>query len=534
MQAKGVPVLPGYAGERQDLAHLSAAALAAGLPLIVKPAAGGGGKGMQIIREPAQIEAALAAARRLAESAFGDGALLLERFLAAPRHIEVQIFADSHGNFVHLGDRDCSTQRRHQKLIEEAPAPALPDTVRARMREAALVVAREIGYVGAGTVEFLFDGGEFYFMEMNTRLQVEHTVTEAVTGLDLVEWQLLVASGEALPLTQDAVRLDGHAIEARVCAEDPERGFLPSAGRLALLEWPRMQAVRVDAGFASGDEVPDTYDSLLGKVIAWAPDRTGAATRLAHALTHTYSAGVRTNEHWLARLLTGTRFLEVRHNIALLDQGAGEFTQAAAGSPEALILAALAVRPALPPAGAAVSPWQVCDAFTPNRAAGVQLRFSRGAEAHVVSLDYVNGVPVRAVCDGGAPVELADVVLEAGIVAARLGTLRRHARYFCEGPRVHVWLGAEAWEFLLDDPRTREFTTTAAHGGLTSPLPGVVVAVPVAVGQAVAAGELLMVIEAMKMEHAITAPHAGTVAAVHFTKGERVPEGGALLELTPA
>ncbi|HEY1490982.1 MAG TPA: biotin carboxylase N-terminal domain-containing protein, partial [Steroidobacteraceae bacterium] len=334
MQAKGVPVLPGYAGERQDLEHLKAAALAAGLPLIVKPAAGGGGKGMQIIREPAQIETALAAARRVAESAFGDGALLLERFLAAPRHIEVQIFADSHGNFVHLGDRDCSTQRRHQKLIEEAPAPGLPDSVRARMRQAALVVAREIGYVGAGTVEFLFDGGEFYFMEMNTRLQVEHTVTEAVTGLDLVEWQLLVASGERLPLTQEAVRLDGHAIEARVCAEDPERGFLPSAGRLALLEWPRMPSVRVDAGFASGDEVPDTYDSLLGKVIAWAPDRTAAATRLAHALTHTYSAGVRTNEHWLARVLTGSRFLEVRHNIALLDQDAGDFTQAAASNAE--------------------------------------------------------------------------------------------------------------------------------------------------------------------------------------------------------
>ncbi|HEY2807260.1 MAG TPA: biotin carboxylase N-terminal domain-containing protein [Steroidobacteraceae bacterium] len=534
MQAKGVPVLPGYAGERQDLEHLKAAALAAGLPLIVKPAAGGGGKGMQIIREPAQIEAALAAARRLAESAFGDGALLLERFLATPRHIEVQIFADSHGNFVHLGDRDCSTQRRHQKLIEEAPAPGLPDPVRARMRQAALVVAREIGYVGAGTVEFLFDGGEFYFMEMNTRLQVEHTVTEAVTGLDLVEWQLLVACGESLPLTQEAVRLDGHAIEARVCAEDPERGFLPSAGRLALLEWPRMQSVRVDAGFASGDEVPDTYDSLLGKVIAWAPDRTGAATRLAHALTHTYSAGVRTNEHWLARVLTGSRFLEVRHNIALLDQDAGEFTQASASQAESLILAALVARPGLPPAGAAVSPWQVCDAFTPNREAGVQLRFSRGTEAHVVALDYMNGVPVRARCDAGAAVELADVVLESGTVAARLGALRRHARYFREGARVHVWLGAEAWEFILDDPRTREFTSTAAHGGLTSPLPGVVVAVPVSVGQAVAAGELLMVIEAMKMEHAITAPHAGTVAAIHFTKGERVPEGGALLELTAA
>ncbi len=232
MQARGVPVLPGYAGEQQELGQLKAAAIAAGLPLIVKPAAGGGGKGMQIIREPAQIEAALSAARRLAESAFGDGALLIERYLPAPRHIEVQVFADAHGNFVHLGDRDCSIQRRHQKLIEEAPAPQLPEAVRARMREAALVVAREIGYVGAGTVEFLFDGGEFYFMEMNTRLQVEHTVTEAVTGLDLVEWQLRVASGEPLPLAQEAIRFDRPCHRGtRVCRGS--RARLPAQRRQA-------------------------------------------------------------------------------------------------------------------------------------------------------------------------------------------------------------------------------------------------------------------------------------------------------------
>jgi 3-methylcrotonyl-CoA carboxylase alpha subunit len=534
MQAKGVPVLPGYAGERQDLAHLKAAAVAAGLPLIVKPAAGGGGKGMQIIREASQIDAALSAARRLAESAFGDGALLLERYLAAPRHLEVQVFADTHGNFVHLGDRDCSTQRRHQKLIEEAPAPDVPDELRAGMRAAALVVAREIGYVGAGTVEFLFDGRQFYFMEMNTRLQVEHTVTEAVTGLDLVEWQLRVAAGEALPLSQEQIRFNGHAIEARVCAEDPERGFLPSAGKLSLLEWPRMQGIRVDAGFATGDVVPDTYDSLLGKVIAWAPGRTEAATRLAHALTHTYSAGVRTNEHWLARILTSQRFLEVRHNIALLDQGAPEFSAAGGGTRPALILAALVVRPALPPAGVPVSPWEVADAFTPNRAAVLPLRLSSGGNSRVVELDYRGGVPVRAHCDGAEAVDLYDVVVEQSTVAARLDALLLHARYFRDGARVHVWLGPDACEFTLDDPRTQEFTATAAKGGLTSPLPGVVVAVPVAAGQAVAAGEVLMVIEAMKMEYAITAPHAGSVTSIHFTKGERVPEGAALLELSPA
>ncbi len=421
MQARGVPVLPGYAGEQQDLAHLKAAALAAGLPLIVKPAAGGGGKGMQIIREASQIDSALGAARRLAESAFGDGALLIERYLAAPRHIEVQVFADNHGNFVHLGDRDCSIQRRHQKLIEEAPAPQLPDELRARMRAAALIVAREVGYRGAGTVEFLFDGSEFYFMEMNTRLQVEHTVTEAVTGLDLVEWQLRVAAGEPLPLAQEAIRCDGHAIEARVCAEDPERGFLPSAGRLALLEWPQLPQVRVDAGFATGDVVPDAYDSLLGKVIAWAPTRDEAAARLAHALNHTYSAGVRTNEHWLARILSAPRFLAVRHHIALLDQAAGEFNSPTAGSVESLILAALVARPALPAAGVAVNPWAVADAFTPNREALLPLRFTCGGKSHLVALQYRCGLPVSARCDGAGAVELSEVIVAEGRVAARIG-----------------------------------------------------------------------------------------------------------------
>jgi 3-methylcrotonyl-CoA carboxylase alpha subunit len=532
MQARGVPVLPGYAGEQQDLAHLKAAAAAAGLPLIVKPAAGGGGKGMQIIREPSQIEAALAAARRLAESAFGDGALLLERYLPAPRHLEVQVFADAHGHFVHLGDRDCSTQRRHQKLIEEAPAPAVPEGVRTRLREAALIVAREIGYVGAGTVEFLFDGSEFYFMEMNTRLQVEHTVTEAVTGLDLVEWQLRVASGEALPLSQEQVRIEGHAIEARVCAEDPARGFLPSAGTLALLEWPRMQHVRVDAGFGTGDTVPDSYDSLLGKVIAWAPARAEAAARLAHALEHTYAAGVHTNEHWLARILTSPRFLEVRHNIALLDQAAAEFATATGCTRESLVLAALAYQARPPAAAMPLNPWDIADAFTPNRAALLPLRFACGAHEHMVELEYQRGRVVRARCDGTA-VELADIAVAEGTVAARLDADYRQGRYLRNGARVYVWRDAEACELTLDDPRTREFSASAAQGGLTSPLPGVVVSVPVVLGQHVKAGEVLMVIEAMKMEHAISAPHAGAVSAIHFARGERVPEGSALLELAP-
>ena len=541
MREAGVPVLPGYAGPEQDLKQLAAAAHTVGLPLIIKPAAGGGGKGMQIVRQEAELTAALAAARRLAESAFGDGALLLERFLAAPRHLEVQVFADRHGNYVHLGDRDCSIQRRHQKLIEEAPAPAVADALRARLRAAALVVAKEIGYVSAGTVEFLYDGREFYFMEMNTRLQVEHTVTELVTGLDLVEWQLRVASGERLPLAQEEIRFSGHAIEARVCAEDPERAFLPSAGRLSLMEWPQLESVRVDAGFAGGDTVPDCYDSLLGKVIAWAPERTLAASRLAAALTQVYAAGVHTNERWLARILRSKRFLEVRHNIALLDKGSAEFASPATLAPETLILAALAAHAAgLPPAGAeASSPWALRDGFTPNLAATVACTLSRLGQTHTVELNFRAGHPVSANVDTRTLLQIADLSYREGAdgiaaIAARLVERRRQARCALDGAQLTLWDEDARYEFLIEDPRTREFSASAASGGLTTPLPGVVVSVPVAVGQKVAVGEVLMVIEAMKMEHTISAPYAGTVQAIHFARGDRVPEASQLLELARA
>ncbi len=471
MGAAGVPLLPGYAGEEQDLEHLGRAARAAGLPLIVKPAAGGGGKGMQIVRREAQIAPALAAARRLAESAFGDGALLLERYLEAPRHIEVQVFADRHGNCVHLGERDCSIQRRHQKLIEEAPAPQLPPEVRARLRAAALVVARAVDYVGAGTVEFLYDAGEFYFMEMNTRLQVEHTVTEAITGLDLVEWQLRVAAGEALPLKQEEIRFSGHAIEARVCAEDPQRGFLPSAGELALLEWPEAAHVRVDAGFVSGDRVPETYDSLLGKVIAWAETREVAAARLAAALDATYCVGVHSNEHWLARVLRDERFLGMRHSIAFLDAAGGQFAPAPL-QPAALVLAALAQLLPAEPARGDPSPWAQTDGFTPNLPAEVTVRFSADAHAHRVELQFQDGRPASARVDGGTVMSLHEVSRRGTHLAARLGAQHVQARLFSAAARVHLWTPTEHVELALDDPRAQQFEASAATGGLTTPLAG--------------------------------------------------------------
>ena len=549
VRAAGVPVLPGYDGERQDIEYLEARALEAGLPLIVKPALGGGGKGMRVVQKKEEVRDALTAARRLAESAFGDGTLLIERYLPQPRHIEVQIFADAQGHCVHLGDRDCSVQRRHQKLIEEAPAPGLPQPVRESLHAAAVLVARNIGYRSAGTVEFLFDGREFFFLEMNTRLQVEHTVTEAVTGLDLVEWQLRVAAGEPLPLAQEQIRLDGHAIEARVCAEDPERDFMPSAGTLQLADWPSGESLRVDGGFESGDAVPPVYDSLIAKVIAWAPAREEAAARLADALDHTYLAGIHTNERWLGRILRSRVFLDVRHSVALLDRSAADFSRADEVTPAALALAALAARHTAEPGSpgvqpAARNPWGVSDGFQPNLPARIDLTLSSGGRTHLVQLTLDGGELREAVLrapadkparqDGDARLRIAGVSVTAGIVSAVLDDERHSAHWFRRGPHLHLWTGDTHQELLIDDPRTQEFTASAATGGLTTPLPGVVSAVAVREGQAVTAGEVLMVIEAMKMEHTIAAPYDGVVQAIHFARGDRVPEGSELLELSRA
>jgi len=565
MRAAGVPVLPGYEGSRQDLNSLHEEALRLGLPLIVKPAAGGGGKGMRILHEPSDIAEGLAAARRLAESAFGDGSLLLERYLPAPRHVEVQIFGDAHGHLVHLGDRDCSVQRRHQKLIEEAPAPDLPEELRNRVRAAALVVGREIGYVGAGTVEFLYDGHDVYFMEMNTRLQVEHTVTEAVTGLDLVEWQLRIAAGEPLPLEQSQIRLEGHAIEARVCAEDPERDFMPSAGTLRLMEWPTDESVRVDAGFATADTVPESYDSLLGKVIAWAPTRFAAAARLSGALERIRCVGVHTNERWLTRILRSAAFLQVRHSIAYLQQHTDQFRDAAKLEPAALALGALAVHLPNRESGAVASPWAAVDGFVPNLPARVPLTLTAHGHRHELEIEFARGQPTRVTpragagrteadasrshvgrADGGRAegskadasradgTRVTDVSRREGHISAILDDRRVTARCFRDGLQLHLWLGDQHFVLTLEDLQSIDFSATATQGGLTTPLPGVVVAVSVEPGQAVEAGQVLMVLEAMKMEHAIRAPFAGTVESIHFARGDRVPEGSELLALTPA
>jgi propionyl-CoA carboxylase alpha chain len=529
-----VSTVPGHLGAVADEAEALRVAEEIGYPVMIKASAGGGGKGIRIVYASSEIAEGLARARSEAKSSFGDDRMFIEKFIPEPRHVEIQVLGDKHGNVIHLGERECSIQRRNQKVVEEAPSPLLDEATRARMGAQAVALAKAVGYDSAGTVEFVTDQQRnFYFLEMNTRLQVEHPVTEAVTGLDLVEWQLRVAAGESLPLAQEAIAFSGHAIEARLVAEDPARGFLPSAGRLELLEWPRGEGVRVDAGFGSGDAVPEHYDSLLGKVIASAPTRDEAAARLARALEETFSAGLHTNEQYLARILRAPRFLEVRHHIALLDSAGGEFAAPAAPPADALILAALFVHAAAQ-GTPGESPWALADGFTPNLPARIAYAFAAPGRTHQVGLDFTGGAPGAAAVDGEAPRTLRAVRAGERGIGAQIGERRAKARCHLEGARVYLWLDGARYELTLEDPRTREFSASAATGGLTTPLPGAVVAVAVRVGDAVQAGDVLMVIEAMKMEHTITAPYAGSVTAIHFAPGERVPEGSELLALKRA
>ena len=505
MARAGVPVLPGYHGEAQDIADLEREARRVGLPLIVKPSGGGGGKGMQIVTDWAQLRPALEAARRLATSAFADPSLLLERYVAAPRHVEVQVLADMHGHTLHLGTRDCSVQRRHQKLIEEAPAPQIDPDVRERLHAAAVTVARSIGYSNAGTVEFLYADGEFWFMEMNTRLQVEHPVTEAIFGLDLVEWQLRIAAGERLPFTQAALNPRGHAIEVRVCGEDPDDGFTPSSGLLRRVDWPESLAgLRVDAGFESGDVVPSDYDSLLGKVIAHGRDRAEALQRLQQAVAATRIAGIADNAAWLGRALRTEAF--ARGGVTTRFLAEENAVLAAPAAPTAPVLqAATAAVQAAPREQATklerASPWQQGDAYRLNLRAPLRLQLRwRGQEFDAAA----------AATTGGAA---APVVLDAS------------------AQELTAWSAGEKFVLQVVDPRAVSLDHASAEGELVARLPGLVVQVAVQPGAAVDAGQLLLVMEAMKMEHAVTAPHAGVVKAIHCAVGERVGEGQRLVEI---
>lgn len=534
MQRAGVPVLPGYHGDEQDLAFLTHHAERIGFPLLIKPSAGGGGKGMHIVRERGELEETLNAARRIARSAFGDDRLLLERYLPAPRHVEVQVFADKHGNVVHLFDRDCSVQRRHQKLIEEAPAPQVDPDVRARMHAAALTVAKEIGYEGAGTVEFLLDGREFYFLEMNTRLQVEHPVTEAITGLDLVEWQLRVASGEPLPLAQSAIVARGHAIEARVCAEDPEKDFLPASGVLQFVHWPvSADGVRVDHGFESGDSVPSHYDSLLGKIIAAGSTRSEALARLGRALREVRIAGVATNVGFLARALADEDFANAKLSTRFLEDHPGVL-RATGSEADLAPFAAAAVMASRKPKRGVANPWEYLDGFriaAPAAGMRVALRGASGAFKATVH-------PLR---DDAFDVDLGHKTVSITLTDTS-GPLWRfhsqdggpHADVLLNFGSINVWREHEHAVLELETEHVpRNSAAGVTQGSLSTPLPGVIVSVAVSEGEHVRAGQALLVVEAMKMEHVIRAPREGIVTGLKHSAGDRVAEGVTLLEIRP-
>ncbi|MFJ8968359.1 biotin carboxylase N-terminal domain-containing protein [Streptomyces anulatus] len=517
--AYGVPVVPGSSGSGLTDAQLEAAAQEIGMPVLLKPSAGGGGKGMRLVRDAAVLAEEIAAARREARASFGDDTLLVERWIDRPRHIEIQVLADTHGNVIHLGERECSLQRRHQKIIEEAPSVFLDEETRAAMGEAAVRAARSCGYAGAGTVEFIVPGDDpasYYFMEMNTRLQVEHPVTELVTGLDLVEWQLRVASGERLPYAQQDVTLTGWAIEARVCAEDPSRGFLPSGGTVLALREPQGGGVRTDSGLSEGVPVGSLYDPMLSKVIAYGPDRASALRKLRAALADTVILGVPTNAGFLRRLLAHPDVVSGDLDTGLVEREAEGLVPD--GVPDEVYAAAAAVRrDALvprPDAGGWTDPFSVPSGW---RTGGVPAPLT-------FPLRVAGADPVTY----GAP---ASATVTPDRVTVELDGTVGHFH------RSGDWLGrdGDTWHVQDHDPVEASLSGAGRSGAdtLAAPMPGTVTVVKVAVGDEVEAGQSLLVVEAMKMEHVISAPHAGTVTELDVTAGATVAMDQILAVVAP-
>ncbi len=536
MEEAGVPLVPGYHGADQDEGRLAAAAAAIGYPVLIKASAGGGGKGMRIVDSAEAFPAALAAAQREAASAFGDPSVLVEKYLTRPRHIEMQVFADGHGNVLHLFERDCSIQRRHQKVIEEAPAPGFPPERRAAMARAAIDAARAVGYVGAGTVEFIAEGDRFYFMEMNTRLQVEHPVTEAITGLDLVEWQLRVAAGERLPRAQADIDAAGHAIEARLYAEDPARGFLPQSGRLIQLALPAGEGIRVDAGARAGDLVSIHYDPMLAKLIAWGPTREVARRRLGAALAATRAAGIATNRALLQAIVGHPAFAAAELDTGFIERHRADLLPDAAPVPDrAVALATLALvlqeRRRQGEAAAATadpaSPWAAADGWRLNRIAFVDVSWRDGDRRVDVTVHFgAAGLEIRI---DGATVH-ADGRLEPdGTLAAVLDGVRRRAAVAVQGDAWTLFEDGAEWRLALIDRLAATAGAAAGSGHLTAPMPGRIIAVRVAPGAEVKRGAALVLMEAMKMEHSIAAPADGRVASVHCAVGDTVAEGAELV-----
>ena len=548
MEKAGVPLTPGYHGDEQAPDFLAAEAARIGYPVLIKASAGGGGKGMRAVWQGEEFADALASCQREAAASFGDDHVLIEKYLQRPRHIEIQVFGDTHGNCVYLFERDCSVQRRHQKVLEEAPAPGMTVERRAAMGKAAVAAARAVGYVGAGTVEFIVNqDGTFYFMEMNTRLQVEHPVTEMITGLDLVEWQLKVAAGEPLPLAQEQLSIRGHALEARIYAEDADKGFLPATGRLTHLAPPAESLhVRVDSGVEQGDEITPHYDPMIAKLIVWDENRERALARMLQALADYRIVGVTSNVAFLSRLVASPSFARADLDTGLIERER-DFLFPAAGAAEpprdAWLLAALAEllrdrNYGLAHAAASGdphSPWHQRDGWRANGIAHREILLRAGPHEKRVLAAY------RQSNDGGFTLELdgrtADAAGELrpdGALRAALDGRRLNATVIAVGERRHVFSDGLSFVFAAIDPLYHAAEGAGTEGGLVAPMPGKVIALLVKPGALVEKGVPLVVLEAMKMEHTLLAPAAGRVKAFCYAVGEQVADGAELAEFEPS
>ncbi|MFT3779325.1 MAG: acetyl/propionyl/methylcrotonyl-CoA carboxylase subunit alpha [Ottowia sp.] len=572
MEAAGVPLVPGYHGADQDPALLRREADRIGYPVLIKASAGGGGKGMRAVEKAEDFAAALESCQREAINSFGDDAVLIEKYVQRPRHIEIQVFGDTHGNCVYLFERDCSVQRRHQKVLEEAPAPGMTESLRQQMGETAVAAARAVGYVGAGTVEFIVEqpggyglegadegfaagpppgetapsggsgpraagsvGARFYFMEMNTRLQVEHPVTEAITGLDLVEWQLRVASGELLPLAQDELDLNGHAIEARICAESPDNDFLPATGQLAVYRKPpaasfEIGEVRVDDGVREGDAISPFYDSMIAKLIVWGSTREEALGRLDAALAEVRIVGVQTNVQFLRRVLATPSFSQARLDTALIQrESARLFNQDPIGRDMAVACAVaqtvLAERDA-----EGHDPFSRTDGFRLHGVASRRIDLAYAGQPVVAKLRYLHdGLQLKV--DEGEAAPLSVARQPDGRIDVRYAGRRQVVQVFRRGEALHVFGGAGAAAITELDVLSHSGEGAGEAGGLTAPMPGKVVSIAVKAGDKVNKGQAVAVMEAMKMEHTIAAPRDGVVGEVLYAPGDQVAEGAELLRL---
>ncbi|MFO1114470.1 MAG: acetyl/propionyl/methylcrotonyl-CoA carboxylase subunit alpha [Beijerinckiaceae bacterium] len=542
MEAAGVPLTPGYHGDDQDAAKLKREADAIGYPVMIKAAAGGGGKGMRQVMKAEDFDAALASCKREAAASFGSDHVLVEKYIVRPRHVEIQVFGDSHGNCVHLFERDCSVQRRHQKVLEEAPAPGMTAERRRQMGEAAVAAAKAVNYVGAGTVEFIAtQDGRFYFMEMNTRLQVEHPVTEMITGLDLVEWQLRVASGERLPLTQEQLHINGHALEARVYAEDPAKNFLPSTGRLVHLAPPAESLnVRVDTGVEEGDSINPFYDPMIAKLIVWDDDRDRALSRMQQALADYRVVGVNNNIDFLSRLVASPAFASADLDTGLIEREK-DYLFPGAEQPPAQVFAIAALSELLRGQAHAAerarasadptSPWHARDGWRLNGVARRSLIFRFGDEQTIVVA--ANAGEGFSLAVGDATFAARGKIDARGKMRVEFDGVRMDAAVVAAGHMRHVFLDGRAWRLACVDPLHVATDGAGGHGGLLAPMPGKVIALLAEAGAKVDKGQPLLILEAMKMEHTITAPSDGVLKAHRFSVGDQVGDGAELVDFEP-